>query len=63
MAPIIAFTSHDVSSFWELASGLRGVRRFTEPVAAEPTLTATALQTVGSKGCDGLMIALVTGGR
>ncbi|MEU8628630.1 O-methyltransferase [Streptomyces sp. NPDC048669] len=37
-----------------------GVRRFTELVAAEPTLTATALQTVGSKGYDGLLMALVT---
>ncbi|MFD0021996.1 O-methyltransferase [Streptomyces sp. NPDC058382] len=39
---------------------VRGVRRFTELVAAEPTLTATALQTVGSKGYDGLLMALVT---
>ncbi|WP_413753652.1 O-methyltransferase [Streptomyces sp. R-74717] len=42
---------------------VQGVRRFTELVAAEPTLTATALQTVGSKGYDGLMLALVTDGR
>ncbi|MEU2839830.1 O-methyltransferase [Streptomyces sp. NPDC007076] len=40
---------------------VQGVRRFTELVAAEPTLTATALQTVGGKGYDGLMMALVTG--
>ncbi|WP_406014923.1 O-methyltransferase [Streptomyces sp. NBC_00984] len=40
---------------------VQGVRRFTELVAAEPTLTATALQTVGSKGYDGLLMALVTG--
>ncbi|MEU2670108.1 O-methyltransferase [Streptomyces sp. NPDC007164] len=40
---------------------VQGVRRFTELVAAEPTLSATALQTVGSKGYDGLMMALVTG--
>ncbi|WP_328867082.1 O-methyltransferase [Streptomyces sp. NBC_00341] len=39
---------------------VRGVRRFTELVAAEPTLTATALQTVGTKGYDGLLMALVT---
>ncbi|MFJ1894902.1 MULTISPECIES: O-methyltransferase [unclassified Streptomyces] len=39
---------------------VRGVRRFTELVAAEPTLTATALQTVGAKGYDGLLMALVT---
>ncbi|MFF8911894.1 O-methyltransferase [Streptomyces sp. NPDC015032] len=42
---------------------VQGVRRFTELVAAEPTLSATALQTVGSKGYDGLMMALVTDGR
>jgi predicted O-methyltransferase YrrM len=40
---------------------VQGVRRFTELVAAEPTLTATALQTVGTKGYDGLLMALVTG--
>ncbi|GAA2418534.1 O-methyltransferase [Streptomyces pulveraceus] len=40
---------------------VQGVRRFTELVAAEPTLNATALQTVGGKGYDGLMMALVTG--
>ncbi|WP_405687899.1 hypothetical protein [Streptomyces sp. NBC_00057] len=40
---------------------VQGVRRFTELVAAEPRLSATALQTVGSMGYDGLMLALVTG--
>ncbi|MFF3123618.1 O-methyltransferase [Streptomyces sp. NPDC057908] len=40
---------------------VQGVRRFTELVSAEGTLSATALQTVGSKGYDGLMMALVTG--
>ncbi|MFJ6011584.1 O-methyltransferase [Streptomyces sp. NPDC092952] len=40
---------------------VQGVRRFTELVAAEPRLSATALQTVGEKGYDGLMMALVTG--
>jgi predicted O-methyltransferase YrrM len=39
----------------------RGVRRFLELVAAEPRLEATALQTVGVKGWDGLAIALVVG--
>jgi predicted O-methyltransferase YrrM len=37
-----------------------GVRRFLDLVAAEPRLTATALQTVGAKGYDGLALALVT---
>ena len=36
-----------------------GVRRFLELVAAEPRLDATAIQTVGTKGHDGLLIALV----
>jgi predicted O-methyltransferase YrrM len=38
-----------------------GIRRYNELVAAEPRVTATAIQTVGSKGYDGLAIALVTG--
>jgi predicted O-methyltransferase YrrM len=38
-----------------------GVRRFLDLVAAEPRLTATALQTVGAKGWDGFVLALVTG--
>lgn len=37
-----------------------GVRRFADLIAAEPRLIATALQTVGSKGWDGLAMALVT---
>ena len=38
---------------------VQGVRRFNELVAAEPRLSATALQTVGRKGYDGMAIALV----
>lgn len=38
---------------------IQGVRRFTELVAAEPRLSATMLQTVGSKGYDGFAIAIV----
>jgi predicted O-methyltransferase YrrM len=40
---------------------VRGVRRFHELLAAEPRLSATAIQTVGSKGWDGLALALVVG--
>jgi predicted O-methyltransferase YrrM len=36
-----------------------GTRRMFEDLAAEPRLTATALQTVGSKGWDGFAIAIV----
>ncbi|HVQ94963.1 MAG TPA: O-methyltransferase [Mycobacteriales bacterium] len=39
-----------------------GVRQYLELVAAEPRLTATALQTVGAKGWDGLSIAVVEAG-
>ena len=38
---------------------VRAVRRFNERLAREPRVSATALQTVGSKGHDGLAIALV----
>ncbi|MBA2275271.1 MAG: O-methyltransferase [Chloroflexi bacterium] len=42
---------------------VRAVRRFLEMVAAEPRLAATVIQTVGSKGYDGLAFALVVGER
>jgi predicted O-methyltransferase YrrM len=38
---------------------VEGVRRFFELLAAEPRVTATAIQTVGGKGYDGLALALV----
>jgi predicted O-methyltransferase YrrM len=38
---------------------IQGVRRFTDLVAVEPRLSATVLQTVGSKGYDGFAIAIV----
>jgi predicted O-methyltransferase YrrM len=40
---------------------IRGVRQFTDLVAAEPRLSATVLQTVGSKGYDGFALAVVLG--
>ena len=36
-----------------------GVRRCLEMMAAEPRVTATAIQTVGGKGYDGFAVALV----
>jgi predicted O-methyltransferase YrrM len=36
-----------------------GIRRFNRMVAAEPRVTATAIQTVGSKGYDGLAVIRV----
>jgi predicted O-methyltransferase YrrM len=40
---------------------VQGVRRMNEMLAAERRVSATAIQTVGSKGYDGFAIALVTG--
>src|SRR5262245_23648902 len=39
---------------------VQGARRYNALLAAEPRVTATVLQTVGSKGYDGLAVALVT---
>ncbi|QPC45358.1 O-methyltransferase [Kaustia mangrovi] len=39
---------------------VRGVRELNALMAAEPRVTATAIQTVGSKGYDGFAVALVT---
>jgi predicted O-methyltransferase YrrM len=36
-----------------------GVRKLNELIAAEPRVAATAIQTVGVKGCDGFAVALV----
>ena len=41
---------------------IQGVRRFYELVAAEPRVSATAVQTVGSKGYDGFAVMVVTEG-
>ncbi len=48
---VIDDTSDDAS--------VQGVRRFNAALAAEPRVSATALQTVGSKGYDGFALALV----
>ena len=41
---------------------VKGVRRMNEMIAAENRVTATAIQTVGSKGYDGFAIVRVNGG-
>ncbi len=41
-------------------ANVQGVQRFLELVAADPGLDATVVQTVGSKGHDGYLLALVT---
>jgi len=40
---------------------IRGVRRFYELLAAESRVSATAIQTVGGKGYDGFVLAVVEG--
>jgi caffeoyl-CoA O-methyltransferase len=40
-------------------ASVQGVRRFNAALAAEPRVSATAIQTVGSKGYDGMAIAVV----
>lgn len=44
-------------------ANVQGVRRFFDLLAAEKRVTATAIQTVGTKGYDGLAIALVISDR
>jgi predicted O-methyltransferase YrrM len=41
-------------------ANVMGVRRFLELVSNEPRVTATAVQTVGSKGYDGFAMVVVT---
>jgi predicted O-methyltransferase YrrM len=40
-------------------TAVQGVQRMFDLLAAEPRLTATAIQTVGSKGYDGFALAIV----
>ena len=40
-------------------ASVQGIRRLIARVAAEPRVSATALQTVGRKGYDGFLLALV----
>ena len=41
-------------------TSVQGARRLFESLATEPRLSATALQTVGSKGYDGFVMSIVT---
>jgi predicted O-methyltransferase YrrM len=41
---------------------VQGIRRFAELVGADPRLEATAIQTVGTKGHDGFLLARVRAG-
>jgi predicted O-methyltransferase YrrM len=50
----------EVSNAASVDPKVRGVRQFCELMAQEPRLSATAIQTVGSKGYDGFAIARVS---
>jgi len=41
-------------------ASVQGVRRLADVLAAEPRVSATAIQTVGSKGYDGFVLARVS---
>jgi predicted O-methyltransferase YrrM len=41
-------------------AAVQGTRRLVEAVAAEPRVSATAIQTVGTKGYDGYLLAVVS---
>lgn len=41
-------------------AGVQGIRRFNDLVAADSTVTATTIQTVGSKGYDGFAMVRLT---
>ena len=43
-------------------ANVQGVRRYVEMMAAEPRISATVIQTVGSKGYDGFALAVVLAG-
>ena len=43
-------------------ANVQGVRQLNDLIAAEPRVSATAIQTVGSKGYDGFALLLVDGG-
>ncbi|MDB5695960.1 MAG: methyltransferase [Sphingomonas bacterium] len=40
---------------------IQGTRALFDAIAAEPRLTATAVQTAGAKKLDGFLLAVVTG--
>jgi predicted O-methyltransferase YrrM len=42
-------------------ANVQGVRRFYDMLAKEPRVSATAIQTVGSKGYDGFALAVLVG--
>jgi predicted O-methyltransferase YrrM len=55
-----AIINADGSDPWHERGAVEGLRRFYDLLAAEPGVSATAIQTVGEKGYDGFAVVLVT---
>ena len=49
----------EVSNAETTDANILGIRRMMDRIAREPRVSATALQTVGSKGYDGFVLAIV----
>ena len=49
----------EVADAASIDPSVQGIRRFNELLAAEPRVSATVIQTVGSKGYDGFVAGLV----
>jgi predicted O-methyltransferase YrrM len=53
--------SGDVINARSKNSAVQGTRRLIDAISTDPMVSATAIQTVGAKGHDGFVIAIVTG--
>lgn len=50
----------DVLNAQSTDPSVQGIRRFMDALATDPRVTATAVQTVGSKGYDGFALAVAS---
>jgi predicted O-methyltransferase YrrM len=53
----------EVANAASIDPDVQGVRRFNQLLAADPRVSSTVFQTVGSKGYDGFAIGVVTAGQ
>ncbi|HWX54809.1 MAG TPA: O-methyltransferase [Verrucomicrobiae bacterium] len=53
----------EVANAASIDPDVQGVRRFNELLAADPRVSSTVFQTVGTKGYDGFAIGVVTAGQ
>ena len=57
--PVVTSFPNNIIPSSQIDPAAQGVRRMNAVLAAEPRLSATAIQTVGSKGWDGFALVLV----